>query len=589
MQAAASAAAAAAQTVSRIRLANLNKFFNKKDTLKWLTKVPELSGESAPAWISQMSLKKSPKSDMAFITLPTDELHKEALAALRAATLICRNREVIVKEFVDKVKVHAPKPVDPNDTRTPLERVADQTTPFWRMDYDEQLAQKHTTMETAVSEALRKSGVDKASVQILEPVASPIVDGYRSKCEFQIGLGVDGLPTVGFNGGNYLSGQWAVINPRGLKHVNETMLSAVDIIQAFIRTKPDLPVWDKGTKTGFFRLALMRTTSLGETMYILQLDPRTYEPEQLLALESEFQRYFTTAAAAANIPVTVLGVQYFSGTNDMFPHDEPVKVLVGDKDTIEETLCGFQFSISPTSFFQINKPATEVLYGMVRDWALEVDQSIPAPTSTAESAAANAAPKKKILLDLCCGTGTIGICMSTGNFDKIYGVDIVSEAITNAKANAARNSVTNAEYTAAPVEKYLPGLLNSAEVRAGAEVIAVLDPPRPGVNKAVIKAIRTCPAIRRVVFVSCDIKQVQTNLMDLMREATGSHPGARFTMHRCQVVDLFPHTKHMEVVMEFRRVDEPAAEKEQAETEAIEAQPEKLETTEGEATSQNSL
>ncbi|KAI9222489.1 S-adenosyl-L-methionine-dependent methyltransferase [Blastocladiella britannica] len=245
----------------------------------------------------------------------------------------------------------------------------------------------------------------------------------------------------------------------------------------------------------------------------------------------------------------------------MFSPTDPVELLVGDAPTIDEALCGFTFKISPTSFFQVNKPATEVLYGMVRDWALGDGGNTSAKTE-----------KRRVLLDLCCGTGTIGVCMSSGGFDKIVGIDIVADAVADARVNAARNGVSNAEYTAGDVGKVVPRLLESLQIETPhgqeLELIAVLDPPRSGVPKSVVKAIRACPAISRVVYVSCDLKQAQGNLVDLMRSPTGQLPGVAFTMHQAAVVDMFPHTRHYETVMEFRRPLAPSSSTEESEKEA---------------------
>ncbi|KAI9149807.1 hypothetical protein H9P43_009986 [Blastocladiella emersonii ATCC 22665] len=522
--------AAAQAVLRRVKLSGVNQHATNKVFRKWLGKQPTLASE---AWVQTVQIKKAPKSKEAWLTFPSVEERSLAVAALKAADLKERNALVQITEVDEQPKVYQQRTIDPNDQRTPTERIADQTTPLWKVEYAEQLEQKHAVMQCAIENA-KKEAKYQHELNLLAPVPSPVQDGYRNKCEFSIGKNLEGEPTVGFNAGSYVSGKWTVGSPKGLKHISDTMLTIVDIVERFVRQSA-LPVWDKGTVSGFFRLILVRTTSTGQTMVILQVSKSTTEEALVAAEVANFKEFYLAEAAKASLPVTVLGLQYYEGSSDLFPAEEPVELLEGTSVTIEEELLGFKFTISPSSFFQINKPATEVMYSMVRDWAME---SIPEG-------------RRKTLLDLCCGTGTIGICMSGGNFDRILGVDIVEDAIENARANAARNGVTNAEYRAGPAEKLMDQMLHKSHEYG--EIIAVLDPPRTGVHKSVIKAIKACRAISRVVFVSCDINQGKQNIVDLIRPSSNSFPGEPFVLDRACTVDMFPHTKHMEVVCVLSR------------------------------------
>ncbi|KAI9215957.1 hypothetical protein BC828DRAFT_409961, partial [Blastocladiella britannica] len=307
------ATAAADALVRRIKLGNVNKYFTKKEAKKWLEKVPAFApattGAPLAEWLQKVQIKKSPKAQYAFLTLPNDTLHTEAMAALTSTDLLCKNAEVTVAEFTERVSVREAPAEDPNDTRTPLERVADQTSPLWRMPYAEQLQEKHSGVLALLKGVVRDAKIhDAPQPPLLPPVASPVQDGYRTKCEFQIGTGTDGLPTVGFFMGSFLSGHRAVVSARGLKHVSETMLKATDILQAFIRASPLAPM-DRVTKLGFFRLALMRATSLGQTMLVLQLGREGIDPVVSAAEVARFHAFYVAEAAKVGLPVTVLGIQ----------------------------------------------------------------------------------------------------------------------------------------------------------------------------------------------------------------------------------------------------------------------------------------
>lgn len=121
-------------------------------------------------------------------------------------------------------------------------------------------------------------------------------------------------------------------------------------------------------------------------------------------------------------------------------------------------------------------------------------------------------PPGVILLDLCCGTGTIGLMMAS-SVKLVVGVDIVKEAIKDAEANAELSGVKNAIYIADKVEEAIRGVMKR-HVRPGDVVVAVLDPPRSGVGAAVISSVRGCEGIERVVYVSCDFSQVLNNFSE---------------------------------------------------------------------------
>lgn len=90
-------------------------------------------------------------------------------------------------------------------------------------------------------------------------------------------------------------------------------------------------------------------------------------------------------------------------------------------------------------------------------------------------------------------------------------------------------------------------------VARGDTVVAVLDPPRAGVHNSVIKAIRSCQYLDHVIFVACALKSSMQNLIDLMRPTSNKMQGSPFVANQALIVDLFPHTEHVEVIMEFTR------------------------------------
>lgn len=201
-------------------------------------------------------------------------------------------------------------------------------------------------------------------------------------------------------------------------------------------------------------------------------------------------------------------------------------VLSGDFHTlwgcadIDDELCGIRFRISPKSFFQINPPQAERLYTR----ALEYVGSYGSET----------------VLDLYCGAGTISLCLAKGA-KKVYGAEIVAEAVENARENAARNGIENAEFLCLDAAQ-------AAELLANLGVkpdVVVVDPPRKGLSADVIDVIeKTSP--KRVVYVSCDPATLARDLKIFGEK--GFSPAA------ATAFDMFPKTGHVECVVLMTRV-----------------------------------
>lgn len=206
-----------------------------------------------------------------------------------------------------------------------------------------------------------------------------------------------------------------------------------------------------------------------------------------------------------------------------------------------------KFRISPTSFFQVNTPAASLLYDLVREYCGELDENTT-------------------LFDVCCGTGTIGLCISKNSkaLKEIVGLEIVEDAVEDAKVNAALNGITNARFIAGKAEDTIakvvgeyPALKRKRNATAGGapahSFVAVLDPPRGGVHPKVLRALRECEAISRIVYVSCNPHSLVNDASVLVRAPSKSTSGEPFVPIKARPVDLFPHTPHTELVMMFQR------------------------------------
>ncbi|KAJ3238674.1 tRNA methyltransferase 2 [Chytriomyces hyalinus] len=469
------------------------------------------------------------------------------------------------------------------DTRTPQERINDQVTPLWRKPYEEQLQVKSMRFKNGLGtlkknllgflnhrDVTEEKKADLAYLRDLhkgqrlcpleDTVPSPVIDDYRTKCEFTVGFDLEGKKSVGFLLGMYKDGVTTVLAPTECKNVPAAAKDVASFFHEFINAS-ELDVYDRVKKAGFWRLVQVRTHTTGDVMVLIQINPENIEPEvvakELESLSTKFQ---------ATGKVTTLLVQESNGKFNGFSEAAPMRILFGDGVIFEELL-GLRFRISPTAFFQVNTPATNGLYGRVRDWCANpapYPGSAPAVTNgetsadATEPAATNSKEVKKasnvVLLDLCCGTGTIGLTMAP-NVKRVVGVEMVADAVKDAEFNARMQGATNVHYICSKVEDAMREVFTK-HVENGDEVVAVLDPPRVGVHSAVIQAVRGCKGIKRVVFISCDFEAAMSNFVDLCRPTSKKYQGRPFRPVRAIPFDLFPHTSHCEFVMELQRQDE---------------------------------
>ena len=193
--------------------------------------------------------------------------------------------------------------------------------------------------------------------------------------------------------------------------------------------------------------------------------------------------------------------------------------LYGD-DVIHDYIGKFKFKISPLSFFQVNPVQTEVLYDKALEYA--------------------GLSGNEVVFDAYCGTGTISLFLSQ-KAKKVYGVEIVEDAIINARENAKLNNVNNAEFFVGKSEEVIPDLINKGIIPD----VIVVDPPRKGCDIKLLEAIyKVSP--KKVVYVSCDPSTLARDLKILSQY--------NYEVKEIQPVDMFPQTKHVECVVLLSKV-----------------------------------
>ena len=275
------------------------------------------------------------------------------------------------------------------------------------------------------------------------------------------------------------------------------------------------PFYDIKQHTGWLRNMIIRYCSTGELMVNI-----------VLGFEDEAERKRLLDFVLEKVPaITTLLYTINPKWNDTI-YDLSPQVYFGKGYVIEQLSTGaggedFKFKIGPKSFFQTNTKQAEKLYTITRDFA--------------------GLTGNEIVYDLYCGTGSIGIFVSK-LAKKVIGVEVIAEAIEDAKENAALNNITHAEFFTGDVIKICD---DHFFAQHGRPDVIITDPPRAGMHEKLVTKLLEIGA-PKIVYVSCNTA-TQARDLALLNE--------KYTVEKIQPVDMFPHTHHIEcvVLLKLRR------------------------------------
>lgn len=364
---------------------------------------------------------------------------------------------------------------------------------FRHIRYDAELAIK----EDRVRSALQRIG-ELGEVPVRPIVRCAETEGYRNKALLPVGNNADGQLIMGF----YAPGSHRIIDMNRCSLQPPVFETAMRLFREWA-IPHQLSTYNEAAQTGLLRRLYLRLAEKsGEVMVCVVINGDTL-PHQDALLTMLKQKLPGFHSLVVNVNR--------DDTNAALGREGHI---VSGSRTITDTLCGLDFDISPASFYQVNRSQAEALYSIARSYA----RLSPGDT----------------LLDLYCGTGTIGLSMAA-DAGSLIGVEIVASAIDDARENARKNGIKNAEFICA--DAYKASLeLNKRGVKPD---VVVIDPPRKGCQREVIEIIcRFAP--KRVVYVSCDPATLARDL----------HIFAELGYQTQEVtpVDMFPRTAHVETV-----------------------------------------
>jgi tRNA (uracil-5-)-methyltransferase len=442
---------------------------------------------------------------------------------------------------------------------------------------DEQIARKEKHCISVMKKILQpnhQNGFVSYRTRFLGVMRSAQTEGYRNHVNFTYGRlenkenssggDADGSSSsssqlgeviLGFNEGALVAGKLRIeradqagnvtTHPLAMIIVGASMALCSKVRAAAPNAEFPLEVLDRVNGSGFWRRLQVRHNVRGELMLCMELDPTSlpagldFQQDVVPLIVAAYTSHEVEAQLAqVQATARVVSIQYYAHTGTNSPQFDAQRTVLFGTPALTESLMGLSFDLSPAAFFQVNTPAFEDLLHKVH-----------------EVAKLN---KNTVLLDLCCGTGTIGLCLAR-HVKRVIGIELISSAVDNARINASRNHISNATFLAGRVENLLPDVINSLSMEDRADVVAILDPPRAGVHNTVIKWIRSTESIRRAVYISCEQKALENDCPGFTKPATNSYRGTPFIVESGFGVDLFPHTPHVEMIAVLDRTKQPAA------------------------------
>lgn len=354
--------------------------------------------------------------------------------------------------------------------------------------------------------------------EMLPIVGSDDTTAYRNKLEFTFCNKRYLLP------GEITAGETPVNSPALGYHAPRIFDKVIDIHTCYLMDEVnnrirntvrsfaldnDFSFYDVRQHTGWLRNIIIRYCTTGELMVNICLNHDAEEDRKRLL------NHLLQAVPEISTLLYTINTKWNDSIHDLQPQTYYGKGYVIEKLSAGPYEKDFEFKISPKSFFQTNTRQGEKLYSIVRDFA--------------------GLTGKEIVYDLYCGTGSIGIFVSR-MAKKIIGVEVIAEAIEDAKENAALNGITHAEFFAGDVIKICD---DAFFAQHGRPDVVITDPPRAGMHEKLVNKLLEMEA-PKIVYVSCNTA-TQARDLSLLSE--------KYRIVKAQAVDMFPHTHHIECVV----------------------------------------
>lgn len=360
--------------------------------------------------------------------------------------------------------------------------------------YEETLNIKQKMVENLVNKNMKTKVKVKSTIGMGNPYH------YRNKAQYPLGINKEGQAVIGI----YANRSHEIIPMDNCAIQNPISEQIAKFIYYFIKDN-SISIYNENTRKGLFRHIVVKVgVQTNEVMCILVINGKEFPKEKQLIrmLLKEFPQ-IKTIVKNVNTKNTnvILGKENINIYGDGY-----IKDILGE----------YEFKISPMSFYQTNPIQTEALYNTAIEMS-GINQQ-----------------QEKIGFDLYCGIGTIGIFISK-YVKQVYGIEIVEQAIEDAKENAKINNITNAEFMVGDVEFALTELIDKRKIKPD---IVFIDPPRKGLDAITIQnLIKIGP--KKIIYISCSPATLTRDLAQMEE---------KYEIKEIQPVDMFPYTSHVETI-----------------------------------------
>ncbi|OCL40715.1 23S rRNA (uracil(1939)-C(5))-methyltransferase RlmD [Streptococcus agalactiae] len=363
------------------------------------------------------------------------------------------------------------------------------------LQYDKQLEFKTDVIRQALMK-FKPEGYENYEIRKTIGMSEP--EHYRAKLQFQV-------RSFGGNvkAGLYAQGTHRLIDIKDCL-VQDSLTQEMINRVAELLGKYKLPIYNERKIAGVRTVMIRRAQASGEVQLIFITSKRLDFDDVVIELVREFPELKTVAV---NINA--------SKTSDIYGQ---ITEVIWGQESINEEVLDYGFSLSPRAFYQLNPKQTQILYSDAVK-ALDVKEDDD-------------------LIDAYCGVGTIGLAFA-GKVKSVRGMDIIPEAIQDAKENALYMGFTNTHYEAGKAEDIIPRWYSEG-FRANALIV---DPPRTGLDDKLLNTILKMPP-EKMVYVSCNTSTLARDLVTLTKV---------YHVHYIQSVDMFPHTARTEAVVKLQR------------------------------------
>ena len=365
--------------------------------------------------------------------------------------------------------------------------------------YEETLKMKQNAVQSLVNKTL------KTKIQVQETLGMENPYCYRNKAQYPVGIDKNGKPIIGV----FANRTHEIIPIQKCFIQNEKSEKLAKFVFNWI-VKNNISIYNEKTRKGLIRHIVTKIgIKTNEIMCVIVINGSKIPNEQELVQEI-LEKFPEVKTIVKNINT--------KNTNVIMGKEN---INIYGNGYIEDILGEYKFKISPLSFYQVNPVQAEKLYNLGVE-AAKID-------------------KENVVFDLYCGIGTISLFMAK-YAKKVYGIEIVEEAVNDAKENAVNNNINNVEFIAGDVENVLDELINLKNIIPD---VIMVDPPRKGLdNKSIDNIIKILP--KKVVYISCNPATLVRDLAKLEDV---------YEVKSIKPVDMFPFTSHVECVALMGRKD----------------------------------